>query len=142
MALQIPALNGAMFTKTAVRDTRRLLALPGVVAIIGALLTAAISFAILVGVTPLTPDADTTLALIVVNAAFILALIALIGREINRIITARRVGKAAARLHVRIVAMFALVAAIPAIMVAVIAAITLNIGLDRWFEIRTKAIVS
>ncbi|MEQ1938733.1 PAS domain-containing sensor histidine kinase [Mesorhizobium sp. CN5-321] len=142
MALQIPALNGAMFTKTAVRDTRRLLALPGVVAIIGALLTAAISFAILVGVTPLTPDADTTLALIVVNATFILALIALIGREINRIITARRVGKAAARLHVRIVAMFALVAAIPAIMVAVIAAITLNIGLDRWFEIRTKAIVS
>ena len=55
---------------------------------------------------------------------------------------ARRHGKAASRLHVRIVAMFALVAAIPAIMVAIIASITLDIGLDRWFEIRTKTIVN
>ena len=38
--------------------------------------------------------------------------------------------------------MFALVAAIPAILVAIVASITLDIGLDRWFEIRTKAIVS
>ena len=54
----------------------------------------------------------------------------------------RRRGKAASRLHVRIVAMFSLVAAIPAIMVAVIASITLDIGLDRWFEIRTKTIIN
>ena len=38
--------------------------------------------------------------------------------------------------------MFALVAAIPAIMVAIVASITLDIGLDRWFEIRTKTIVN
>ena len=38
--------------------------------------------------------------------------------------------------------MFALVAAIPAIMVAVVASITLDVGLDRWFEIRTKTIIS
>ena len=38
--------------------------------------------------------------------------------------------------------MFTLVAAIPAIMVAVVASITLDIGLDRWFEIRTKTIIS
>ena len=38
--------------------------------------------------------------------------------------------------------MFSLVAAIPAIMVAVVASITLDIGLDRWFEIRTKTIIS
>ena len=55
---------------------------------------------------------------------------------------ARRIGKAASRLHVRIVAMFVLVAAIPAIMVAVVASVTLNIGLDRWFEIRTKTIIN
>ena len=77
-----------------------------------------------------------------VNAAFVLFLIALVGREVHRIVMARRRGKAASRLHVRIVAMFALVAAIPAIMVAIIASITLDIGLDRWFEIRTKTIVN
>lgn len=142
MALNFPALNSVFSRNATVRDTRRLLALPGVLAIVGALLTAAVSFAILVGVTPLTPDAVTTWTLIAINAAFILALSALIGREVHRIIAARRVGKAASRLHVRIVAMFALVAAIPAIMVAIVAAITLNIGLDRWFEIRTKTIVS
>ncbi len=123
-------------------EGRRLLALPGVVAVVGALLTGAISFAILVGVTPITPDETTTLALIGINAAFILFLIALIGREIHRIALARQRAKAAARLHVRIVAMFSLVAVLPALLVAVIASITLDIGLDRWFEIRTKTIVS
>lgn len=142
MALQIPTLNGALLGRAAVRDTRRLLALPGVVAIVGALLMAAVSFAILVGVTPLTPDAKITWTLIALNAAFILALVLLIGREVHRILTARRHAKAASRLHVRIVAMFALVAAIPAIMVAIVASVTLNIGLDRWFEIRTKTIVN
>lgn len=123
-------------------DGRRLLALPGVIAIVGALLTAAVSFAILVGATPLNPNRTITLVLIGLNAAFILFLITLIGREVHRIVSARRVGKAASRLHVRIVTMFALVAALPAIMVAIIASITLDIGLDRWFEIRTKTIVN
>jgi two-component system nitrogen regulation sensor histidine kinase NtrY len=72
----------------------------------------------------------------------VLTLIALIGREVHRIYVARRRGKAASRLHVRIVTMFSLVAAIPAILVAVVASITLDIGLDRWFELRTKMIIS
>ena len=142
MASQALTSNEPLFSRPGGRDGRRLLALPGVVAIAGALVTAAISFAILVGATPITPDAATTLTLIAVNAVFVLALIALVGREVHRIVMARRHGKAASRLHVRIVAMFALVAAIPAIMVAIIASITLDIGLDRWFEIRTKTIVN
>ena len=124
------------------QEARRLMALPGILAIIGALLTAAVSFAILVGATPITPDRTTTLWLIGLNALFIFFLVALVAREARRIIMARRVGKAASRLHVRIVLMFALVAAVPAILVAIIAAITLNIGLDRWFEIRTKTIIN
>ncbi|TIW70433.1 MAG: PAS domain-containing sensor histidine kinase, partial [Mesorhizobium sp.] len=142
MASQSPTLNEPLFSKPGAEDRRRLLALPGVTAIAGALITAAISFAILVGATPITPDARATLALIALNAVFVLFLIALIGREVHRIVMARKHGKAASRLHVRIVAMFALVAAIPAIMVAIIASITLDIGLDRWFEIRTKTIVN
>ncbi|HTV69178.1 MAG TPA: PAS domain-containing sensor histidine kinase, partial [Rhizobiaceae bacterium] len=123
-------------------EARRLLALPGIVAIVAALISSAVSFAILVGATPIIPDERTTLTLIAINAGFTVLLVTLIVREINRIVMARRRGKAASRLHVRIVAMFALVAAIPAIMVAVVASITLNVGLDRWFEIRTKTIIS
>ena len=123
-------------------DGRRLLALPGIAAIVGAMLTAGVSFAILLGLTPISPDESITLTLIAINAAFILLLIGLIVREVHRIYMARTRGKAASRLHIRIVAMFALVAAIPAMLVAIIASVTLDIGLDRWFEIRTKVIIN
>jgi two-component system nitrogen regulation sensor histidine kinase NtrY len=142
MATQVPSLSGLRFRKSGFQEARRLLALPGILAIVGALLAAAVSFAILVGITPIAPDSNTTLVLIGLNAAFILALIVLIVREVHRIAMARRTGKAASRLHVRIVTMFVLVAAIPAIMVAIVASVTLNIGLDRWFEIRTKTIIN
>ncbi|WP_018428059.1 PAS domain-containing sensor histidine kinase [Hoeflea sp. 108] len=142
MAIQAQPLNEPLFPNKGRQDGRRILALPGVVAIVAALVTAAVSFAILVGVTPIIPDSTTTLVLIGINAAFIFLLVGLIGFEISRIVNARRHGKAASRLHVRIVTMFALVAAIPALLVAIVASITLDIGLDRWFEIRTKTIVS
>ncbi|MCA0277608.1 MAG: PAS domain-containing sensor histidine kinase [Proteobacteria bacterium] len=142
MVIQAQPLNAPLFPNKGRQDGRRILALPGVVAIVAALVTAAVSFAILVGVTPIIPDSTTTLVLIGINAAFIFLLVGLIGFEISRIVNARRHGKAASRLHVRIVTMFALVAAIPALLVAIVASITLDIGLDRWFEIRTKTIVS
>jgi two-component system nitrogen regulation sensor histidine kinase NtrY len=124
------------------REQRRLLAWPGIVTVVCSLLTAAMSFIILMGLTGIAPTGETTLVLIAVNAAFVLVLLVLIGREAHRILMARQIGKAAARLHVRIVTMFALVAAIPAILVAVVASITLDVGLDRWFEIRTKTIIN
>ncbi|SUU89795.1 two-component system nitrogen regulation sensor histidine kinase NtrY [Aminobacter aminovorans] len=141
MASQAQPLND----KTPVQprqEGRRLLALPGVLAIAAALVSAAVSFAILIGVTPITPDSTTTLALIAINAVLVLILVGLIAFEIQRIVMARRRGKAASRLHVRIVTMFALVAALPALLVAVVASITLDIGLDRWFQIRTTTIVN
>ncbi|MET3790229.1 sensor histidine kinase NtrY-like [Aquamicrobium terrae] len=142
MTTHILSTGRVRLPKSRAQEGRRLLALPGILAILGALLTAGVSFAILVGATPIVPDSQITLTLIAANALFILVLTALIGREIHRIVLARRVGKAASRLHVRIVTMFALVAAIPAIMVAIVASITLNVGLDRWFEIRTKTIIN
>ncbi len=122
--------------------TRRMRLAPAIIAVAGALLTGAVSFAILTGLTRIRPDETVTLVLIGVNAGFILLLIGLIGREVARILLARRRGKAASKLHIRIVALFSLVAAIPAIMVAIVASVTLDVGLDRWFEQRTKTIVS
>jgi two-component system nitrogen regulation sensor histidine kinase NtrY len=42
---------------------------------------------------------------------------------------------------VRIVVLFGIVSVVPAILVAVIASITLDRGLDRWFSLRTRAII-
>src|SRR5690606_34307247 len=141
MSLEASSADTAPAEKSARPDGRRLLALPGILGVVGALLTAMVSLTVLLGLTPLTPDAPTTITLITINAAFILLLIGLLVRAAHRIYAARQGGKAAARLHVRIVRMFSLVAAIPAILVAIIASITLDLGLDRWFELRTRVIV-
>jgi two-component system, NtrC family, nitrogen regulation sensor histidine kinase NtrY len=123
-------------------DNRRLFAFIGVISVVSALVTAAVSFVILIGLTPIKPDQKITILLTAINGTFILLLMTLIGREILRIALARRHGKAASRLHIRIVTLFSIVAAVPAIVVAVVAAVTLNLGLDRWFELRTKTIVN
>lgn len=120
---------------------RRPLAGLGIILVFSALITAAISFAILLGVTPIRPSNTTTTALIVINSSFIAVLFGLVVYEIGRVLRARRTRRAASRLHVRIIGLFSLVAAIPAIVVAIVASITLNQGLDRWFEERTRSIV-
>jgi two-component system, NtrC family, nitrogen regulation sensor histidine kinase NtrY len=123
-------------------ENHRLFALPGIFVVSSSLIIAALSFTILTGVTPIKPTNFITKALSILNLSMILMLAALIMREINLILRSRRHGRAAARLHVRIVTLFSLVAAIPAVVVAIVAATTLNIGLDRWFAIRTKDIVN
>ncbi len=119
----------------------RLPLLPGIIVVVAALGMALSSFAILFGITPIEPNEKTTLALVTVNAGLVFILIALIGVEVFRIVRARRRGKAASRLHVRIILVFSAIAAAPAVVVAIVASVTLNIGLDRWFETRTRAIV-
>ncbi|MGB8819329.1 MAG: PAS domain-containing sensor histidine kinase [Rhizobiaceae bacterium] len=123
-------------------EGRKLLALPGLTVVVLSLITAAVSFGILMGMTPIIPTQNITLGLAVINGTLIIFLLLFIAREIDRILRARQHGRAAARLHVRIVILFSLVAAIPAVVVAIVASVTLNVGLDRWFAIRTKEIVN
>lgn len=125
-----------------VTEGRKLLAQSGLTVVLASLATAIVSFVILMGLTPIVPNDKITTALAAANGVLILLLLGLIAREVTRILTARRNQRAAARLHVRIVALFSLVAAVPAVVVAIVAAFTLNVGLDRWFEVRTKEIVS
>ncbi|WP_232845603.1 sensor histidine kinase NtrY-like [Aurantimonas marina] len=122
-------------------ERRRFMLVPGLLAVVGALVTGAISFVVLMGLTPIAPTDTIVTIATVVNGAFVLILCLLIGREVMRMVRARRQGKAASRLHVRIVALFSIVAAVPALLVAIVAGITLDLGLDRWFEIRTRTIV-
>ncbi|WP_306119908.1 MULTISPECIES: PAS domain-containing sensor histidine kinase [unclassified Roseitalea] len=119
----------------------RISSIGGIVIVIAALITAGVSFVVLIGLTPIQPDNRVTTGAIAINGLFVAGLMWLIGIELHRILQARRTRKAASRLHVRIVAMFSLVATAPALAVAIVAAITLDLGLDRWFEIRTQTIV-
>src|SRR5712691_6118938 len=106
----------------------------GLIAVLLALLSAVATFLVLANLTPILPTDTVVLTLLLLNAITVLFLIGIIAREIWGVFQARRRGRAGARLHVRIVALFSLVAAVPAIMVAVVASVTLDRGLDRLFS--------
>ncbi|QCI97839.1 sensor histidine kinase NtrY-like [Agrobacterium larrymoorei] len=124
-----------------IADRRMSFALPGLVMAGLALICAILTLFVLLGLTPIAPTSNVVIASVIINSIFVIGLMYLIGREISRLLKARRKGRAAARLHVRIVVLFSIVAITPAVLVAIFASLTLNVGLDRWFAIRTQAIV-
>jgi two-component system, NtrC family, nitrogen regulation sensor histidine kinase NtrY len=125
-----------------ISDRHKSLVVLGVFVVICALLSAVTSFVILMGLTPIEPRREVVSTAVAVNLVFVLALIGLIIWEIARVVITREKERAASRMHVRIIGLFSVVAILPAILVAIVASVTLDIGLDRWFSIRTKEIVN
>lgn len=113
----------------------------GLVLVIISLISITLTFFVLMGVTPIAPDGPVAQAAMVINGVLVAILLLLIGLEFAALLQARRRGRAAARLHGRIVTLFSVVAAVPAVLVAILATITLDRGLDRWFEDRTRLII-
>jgi two-component system nitrogen regulation sensor histidine kinase NtrY len=103
-----------------------------------AMLSAVVTFLVLAGLTPIVPTHYVVVTLLLVNAVTGALLLGVIGREVWQILRARRTGRAGARLHIRIVALFSVIAAVPAILVAVVASITLDRGLDSLFASRMR----
>jgi len=114
----------------------------GPIAVGLALLSALVTFLVLADLTPVSPNHYVVVSLLLANAATVLLLIGIITREVWLVVQARRTGRAAARLHVRIVGLFSLVAAAPAILVAIVASVTLDRGLDRLFSDDTRSAIS
>jgi two-component system nitrogen regulation sensor histidine kinase NtrY len=102
-------------------------------------LSAVATYALLTGMVPYDPTPTKLVLLVLINLSLVLTLGALIAWRLTRLWAERRSGIAGARLHVRLVAMFAAIAVIPAILVAVFAAVTLNLGVEAWFSTRVKA---
>ncbi len=113
----------------------------GLVLVVVALVFVSVSFVILMGFTPIIPTNVVVVQVMAINGVLVAALLGFLIKEGLQLYNARKKGRAAARLHIRIVGLFAIVAALPAIFVAVAAGITLDLGLDRWFEDRTRSIV-
>jgi len=113
----------------------------GLAAVALALLSAILTFVVLAGLTPIAPTHEVVVTLLLTNAGTVFLLVLVIAREVWRIVQARRRGRAAARLHVRIVALFSIIAAVPAVAVAVVASVTLDRGLDRLFSQQTRSLI-
>jgi two-component system nitrogen regulation sensor histidine kinase NtrY len=99
-----------------------------------ALLSAFLTFVVLTGLTRIEPTREVAVSFMLINGATILVLVGIILREVWQVMQARRRGRAAARLHVQIVSLFSVIAVLPAVLVAVVANVTIDRGLDRLFS--------
>jgi two-component system, NtrC family, nitrogen regulation sensor histidine kinase NtrY len=113
----------------------------GAIAVGIALLSATATFLVLAGLTPIAPVDSVVKELLLGNVITGFLLLAIIGREVWLVVQARRRGRAGSRLHVQIVGLFAVIAAVPTVLVAVVASTTLDRGLDRFFSTRTRAMI-
>jgi two-component system, NtrC family, nitrogen regulation sensor histidine kinase NtrY len=106
-----------------------------------ALLSATATFLVLAGLTPIAPVHAVVVDLLLGNVVTGLLLLGIIGREVWKVVQARRRGRAGSRLHIQIVGLFAVIAAVPTVLVSVVASTTLDRGLDRFFSTRTRAMI-
>lgn len=72
---------------------------------------------------------------------YFLLLATLVLSQLLRIVAARRSRSAGSRLHARLTAVFAGIALVPTVLVAIFAALTVNIGLEGWFSDRVREVV-
>jgi two-component system nitrogen regulation sensor histidine kinase NtrY len=136
--MSVDTAETAVVSPSATRGDMRVL---GLIVVGLALLSAFITFIVLADLTPISPTHNVVVILLAANAATVLLLLGIIVREVWRVVQARRTGRAAARLHVRIVGLFSIIAAAPAILVSIVASVTLDRGLDRLFSTRTRAAI-
>jgi two-component system, NtrC family, nitrogen regulation sensor histidine kinase NtrY len=106
-----------------------------------ALLSALLTFVVLTGLSPIEPTPDVVRTFLAINAGTILLLVVIIIREVIQMVQARRRGRAAARLHVQIVGLFSVIAVLPAVVVSIVANLTIERGFDRLFSGSTRAVI-
>lgn len=75
------------------------------------------------------------------DLVYILVVAALVLARLARMVSDRRSQSAGSRLHLRLSGVFALVALVPTVLVAVFAVLTVNVGLEGWFSDRVREVV-
>jgi two-component system, NtrC family, nitrogen regulation sensor histidine kinase NtrY len=124
------------------RRQRSLIRAVAPIAVLLALLSAGATFAILLGLTSIQPTPQVVQALYGVDAATTVLLLGIIARELWLVVQARRRGEAAAKLHVRTVWLFSVIALVPAIGFAGTALFSLSQGFGTMFDLAVRATVA
>ncbi len=114
----------------------------GFVIVILSLVSGFATYLILTGLTPIVPRDEIVLTVLFINVVLILAMFAVIGWQAIGLAKAWRDKEAGARLHIRIVGLFSIIAALPAILLAIGATTTFSRSLDNWFSTRTRQIIA
>jgi two-component system nitrogen regulation sensor histidine kinase NtrY len=97
------------------------------------------TFVLLAGGSPFGPTRPGQIVgLVLANAAVLLILAASLSARLVRVWAERRRGSAGARLHVRLVLIFGVVAVVPSLVVAAFSAVFFNLGIQAWFSDRVR----
>jgi len=114
----------------------------GLATVLLSLVSGLATYLILTGLTPIAPRNDVVLLVLMVNVVVIIAMLAVIGAQAYGLWRAWRSRLAGARVHIRIVLLFTLISALPALLLALAATTTFSRSLDNWFASRTRTIVA
>ena len=92
---------------------------------------------------PLNQNINSTVLRLILLADlfYILLVAALVLRRVMRIMAERRLEFVGSRLHLRLSGVFAFLALMPTILVAIFAVFTVNFGLEGWFSERVRNVV-
>ena len=80
--------------------------------------------------------------ILLADLIYVLVVAALVMQRVAQMISARRAKSAGSLLHLRLTGVFALLALIPTVLVAIFAMLTLNVGLEGWFSERVRTVLS
>lgn len=105
---------------------------------IATVVSGVLTYLTLPGFTASTPRPSVVVMLILVDLSLVLTVGALIAWRMTRLWIERKSGEAGSKLHIRLVGMFSAIAVVPAILVAVFAAVSLNLGVEAWFSDRVQ----
>lgn len=75
------------------------------------------------------------------DLVYVLVVAALVLARVARIVSARRAQSAGSKLHLRLSAVFAVIALAPTVSVAIFAGLTINVGLEGWFSDRVRQVM-
>ncbi len=88
-----------------------------------------------------TANSPALRLVLLADLVYILVVATLVLARVARMIVARRARSAGSRLHLRLTGVFALIALMPTVLVAIFAVLTVNVGLEGWFSQRVREVV-
>ena len=87
------------------------------------------------------PSSPLLRIVLLADLTYFLVLTAVIGLKIGQLVMAQRRKSAGSKLHLRLTGVFAAVALVPTVIVAVFATVTVNFGIESWFSEQVGSVV-
>jgi len=84
---------------------------------------------------------DVLRLVLLADMVYVLVVAGLVLQRVARMVAARRSRSAGSRLHLRLTGVFAIMALLPTVMIAVFAMLSINMGLEAWFSERVGRVV-